>query len=110
MFYKVKIQAVLLYRSESWNLTKVMMRRLEGFHIKAAYWMARTHKPQENDDGSWTYPVSKEVFEEVGLYPIYDYVRVKRNSIIDFVASRPVYEFCKSAERRSGTSHHRKWW
>ena len=110
MFYKATIQAVLLHGSESWNLTTVMMSLLEGFHIMAAYWMARTHKPQENNDGSWTYPASKDVFEEVGLYPIEHYIRVRRNSIINFIATRPVHEFWKSAERRPGTSHHRKWW
>ena len=45
MVYKAMIQAVLLYGSESWNLTTVMMKKLEGFHIRAAYQMARTHKP-----------------------------------------------------------------
>ena len=51
MFFKATIQAVLLYGSKSWNLTKVLMRRFEGFHITAAYQMARTHKPQENNYG-----------------------------------------------------------
>ena len=110
MFYKTTIQAVLLYGSESWNLTKVMLSRLEGFNIRAAYRMARTYKPQENNDGCWTYPASKDVFEEVGLYPIEHYIRVRRNSIINFVATRPVYKFCTSAERRRWTSHHRNWW
>ena len=94
MFYKVTIQAVLLYKSKLWNLTQAMMRKLEGFHITAAYWMARTHKPQENNNGSWTYPASKDVFEEVGLYPIEHFIRVSRNSLTNFVATRPVYEFC----------------
>ena len=110
MFYKATIQAVLLYGSVLWNLTKVMMSRLEGFHITAAYWMARTQKPQDNDDGSWTYPSSKDVLEEVGLYPIEHYIRVRGNYIINFVATRPVYEFCTSVERIPGSSHHRKWW
>ena len=110
MFYRAMIQAVLLYGSESWNLTKAMMKRLEGFHIRAAYQMARTHKPRENDDGSWTYPASKDVLEEVGLHPIEHYIRVRRNSIIDFVATRSVYEFCKNATRRPGTNHYRKRW
>ena len=52
MFYKATIQAVLLYGSKSWNLTTTMMKKLEGFHITAVYWMARTHRPQENNDGS----------------------------------------------------------
>ena len=81
-----------------------------GFHIRAAYRMARTHKPRENDDGSWTYPASKDVLGEVGLHPIDHYIRVRRKSIIDFVASRPVYGMCMRAEVRRGTSHQRKWW
>ena len=36
--------------------------------------------------------------------------KVRRNSIADFVATRPVYEFCKNGRRRCGTSHHCKWW
>ena len=51
-FYKARIQAVLLYRNKSWNLTKRMMRMLEGFHIRAAHRVAKRHKPQENDDES----------------------------------------------------------
>ncbi len=34
--YKAVMQSVLLYGSETWNLTKTAMARLEGFHIKAA--------------------------------------------------------------------------
>ena len=86
----------------------MMMRRLEDFHIRAAYRLAKTLKPRENDDRNWTYPSSKEVFEEVGLYPTDHYIRVRRKSIIDFVATRPVYEFCKNERRRHETSHHRK--
>ena len=110
MFYKATIQAVLLYGSKLWNLTTVMMKKLEGLYSTAAYRMTRTHTPRENNDGSWIYPASKDVFEEVGLHPIGHYIRVRRNSIIEFVATRPVYEFCKSTERKPGTSHHRKWW
>ncbi len=42
--YKAVVQSVLLYRSETWNLTETMPARLEGFHICAAYRMARKQK------------------------------------------------------------------
>ena len=42
-FYKAVVQAILLYGSETWNLSKTALARLEGFHIRAAYWMARIH-------------------------------------------------------------------
>ncbi len=31
-FYKAVVQAALLYGSETWNLTKAVLARLEGFH------------------------------------------------------------------------------
>ncbi len=32
-FYKAVVQAVLLYGSETWNLTKAVLAGLEGFHV-----------------------------------------------------------------------------
>ncbi len=32
-FYKAVVQAVLFYGSETWNLTKAVLARLEGFHF-----------------------------------------------------------------------------
>ena len=51
MFYKATVQAVLLFGSETWNLTPTTMKWLNGFHIRAAYQMARTNKPQRNPNG-----------------------------------------------------------
>jgi len=47
-FYKAVVQSVLLYGSESMNLTKTALARLEGFHIRAAYRMAKKHKPRKD--------------------------------------------------------------
>ncbi len=38
--------AILLYGSESWVLSPTAMARLEGFHIRCAYRMAKEHKPK----------------------------------------------------------------
>ncbi len=45
-FYKAVVQAVLLYGSETWNLTKAVLAWLEGFHVRAAYCMAQVHRPR----------------------------------------------------------------
>ena len=34
MFYKATIQAVLLFGSETWNLTPSALKQLEGFHVR----------------------------------------------------------------------------
>jgi hypothetical protein len=44
-FYKAIVQSVLLYRSKTWVLSKAVMARLEGFHIRVVYWMAIEHVP-----------------------------------------------------------------
>ena len=45
-FYTTVVQAVLLYGSETWVLSTTALARLEGFHIRAAYRMAKQHKPR----------------------------------------------------------------
>jgi hypothetical protein len=46
-FYKAVVQAVLLYGSKMWNLTKAVLARLEGFHVQAVYCMAQVHRPRQ---------------------------------------------------------------
>ena len=68
-FYKATVMAVLLFGSETWNLAPSSLKRLEGFHIRAAWHMAGTG-PRQNPDGSWTYPDTDAVMETVGLRSI----------------------------------------
>jgi hypothetical protein len=44
-FYKAVVQAVLLYSSKTWVLSKTALASLEGFHIHADYRMVVRHKP-----------------------------------------------------------------
>ena len=76
MFYRATVQAVLLFGSETWNLTGTWLKKLEGFHLRAAWRMARASKPRRNPDGSWVYPPSVDTLEEVGLKTIAHYVAV----------------------------------
>jgi hypothetical protein len=69
MFYKATVQAVLLYGSEMWSLSPLSMKRLEGFHI-CAVWQMSGKRPEQNVNGSWTYPRSEEVLEAVGMKSI----------------------------------------
>ena len=45
MFYKAIVQSVLLYGIETWVLSTASLARLEGFHLRAAYWIAKKHVP-----------------------------------------------------------------
>ncbi len=44
-FYQAIVQSILLYGSKTWVLSKAAMARFKGFHIHAAYRMAKEHVP-----------------------------------------------------------------
>ena len=110
MFYKAMVQAVLLFGSETWNITSTLMKRLDGFHMRAAWRMARVNKPRANPDGSWTYPQSALTLEEVALHPIAQYVEVRRQTIAKFIVNRPIFDFCTEGRRKRGSSPRQFWW
>jgi hypothetical protein len=109
MFYKAVVQSVLLYGSETWVLSKTVMARLEGFHIRAAYKMAKRHVPRRGPDRQWTYPKLEDVLEECGMYTIEEYIVKRRNTIAAYVVERSIFRDCVESERKQG-SVPRKWW
>ena len=52
-FYQAIVQAILLYRSETWVISQTALARFEGFHIRAAYWMAKKYKPKCGPSNVW---------------------------------------------------------
>ena len=102
MFYKATVQAVLLYGSETWNLSPTSVKRLEGFHIRAA-WRMSGLQPEKKPNGSWSYPRSKDVLDAAGLHTIAHYMDVRRQTVIDFIVNRPIWELCAGAVRRRGS-------
>ena len=110
MFYKAVVQSVLLYGSESWNLTKTAMARLEGFHIRAAYRMAKRHTPRRGPNKVWVYPATEDVLKECGLHPIPHYIGVRRETIFSYVVDRPIHTMCTEGERRRGSAPRQWWW
>jgi len=69
-FYKVIVQSILLFCSETWVLSTAALARLEGFHLHAAYRMARKHVPHQGLRHQWIYPPSDRVLEECGMHTI----------------------------------------
>jgi hypothetical protein len=108
MFYKATVQAVLLFGSETWNLTPSSIKRLEGFHLQAARRITGK-MPCKNPDGMWTYPLTEDVLEAAGLYTITHYVGVRRQTIANFIVNRPIFELCRGVERKRGTSNRQYW-
>ena len=104
-FYKAVVQSVLLYGSETWNLTKTAMARLDGFHIRAAYRMAKTHKPRRGLNQVWVYPATEDVLKECGLHSIPHYLGVRRETIFSYVVDRPKSTRCAWRASGEGDRH-----
>jgi hypothetical protein len=99
-FYKVVVQAVLLYGNKMWHLTNSARARLKGFHVCAVYKMARTHQPKRGANGVWVYPKTADVLEECGMTTITVYTQSHRQTIAMYVAMRPIFKACLQGKRR----------
>ncbi len=109
-FYKAVVQDVLLYGSETWNLTNSALARLKGFQVCAAYKMARKHRPKRDANGVWVYPKTADVLEECGMATIATYIRYRRQTIGVYMATRPVFKACMEGEWRQGLMPRQWWW
>ena len=39
-----------------------------------------------------------------------DYITVRRRTVMKYVVERPIYKFCREAERQRGSGSHLFWW
>ena len=109
-FYKAIVQSVLLYGSETWVLSPAALARLEGFHIRAAYRMAKEHVPWRGPLQQLVYPSSEAVLEECGMHTIEHYIDVRRETIAKYVVGRSIHAECQGTDQRRGSVPRRWWW
>jgi hypothetical protein len=109
MFYKATVQAVLLHRSETWSLPPSSIKRLEGFHIQAA-WQMSGLQPEKKPDGSWLYSCSVDVLEKAGLETITHYMGVRQQTVANFIVNQPIWELCAGAVQKRGLPIRPFWW
>ena len=109
VFYKATVMAVLLFGSETWSLAPGTLRRLDGFHHRAAWRMAGM-RPTHDGEGKWTYPENTRALKKVGLYTIAHYIGVRRQTISDYIVNRPIFEHCRNGVRQRGSSPRMFWW
>jgi hypothetical protein len=93
-FYKAVVQAMLLYGSETWVLSPTALARLEGFHIRAVYRMAKRNRLHRGPGHQWIYPKLEDVLEECGLHTIGEYINVRWQTIAVYVETCPILDEC----------------
>ena len=106
VFYRTVVLSVLLYGSESWVLTKDLLRRLRSFHRWCCRGLARDFIRQD-ENGEWICPNSDKVLEKVGVQSIEEYIQKKRDTIMVFAKTRNIYDKCKNSEI---ASKNLLWW
>lgn len=89
IFYKAVVQAVLLYGSETWVITKRALTLLDSFHHRIARQITGQHVYQ-GPQGTWIYPDPKETLEKAGLFPMRTYLLRRRNYLQPYLANHPV--------------------
>ena len=102
-FYKAIVQSVLLYGSKTWVLSKVVLARLEVFHIRAAYKMAKIHVPRRVAHQQWIYPPSDRVLKECGMLTLQHYIDVQWETIAKYVMNCSIFAKYKEAYQQRGS-------
>ncbi len=77
-------------------------------HIWAA-WLMAGKRPLKLPDGTWTYPNSTELLDEVGLKTIAHYIGVRRQHVASYIVDKPIFLSCMDGVRRRGSSVHQFW-
>jgi hypothetical protein len=109
IFYKATVKSILLFGSKTWNLSPLGLKLLEGFNIRAAWRMAGK-RLMKLPDGTWTYPNSVQVLEDVGLKTVAHYIAVLRQHIVNCIINKPIFKTCVDGGRRRGSSNRHFWW
>jgi hypothetical protein len=110
MFYKAVIQLVLFYGSKTWVLSRMALARLEGFHIRVAYKMAKRHVPCRGPNWQWIYPKSEDVLNKCSMSMIEHYLNKQRQTIATYVVERSIFRNCMELEWRQGSVPRQWWW
>jgi hypothetical protein len=112
-FYLAVVQAILLYGSESWVVSKSTLRRLETFHARCARHMAHQHICKL-PDGTWIHPPTAQVLDICSLSPISTYIAIRKETLLTSYAREhsPLYIECvRSCPSACTTSrNHHFWW
>jgi hypothetical protein len=108
IFYKVIIQSVLLYGSESWVLTNRIKNKLNSFHRRCSRYITGRHIRLVND--VWIYPDSAVTLEMADLLPIEEYIEKRKSTVCEYTMSTDIFKRCETIGAHSRISNQKVWW
>jgi len=84
------------------------MSALRGFHHRVARQI--TGKQPRKQGDTWVYPPTADALEEAGMHTMEEYIARRQRRLVDYVATRPIYEVADGTIRLSGTRSRQLWW
>ena len=110
MFYRVVVQAVILFGSKPWAVLEVMTITVEVTHISFLK-QIMGNMTQRNTEGTWVTPASGEVLREYVMQTSATYIRRRQVTVEQWVDLRPIFEVCTQEQGfKRGGQHRRPWW
>ena len=100
-FFKVVVHVVLLFGEETWVLTLRMERALDSLQQGAARRLIG-RQLWRRGDGRWSYPPLKEALRKAGLDWIRKYITMRQNTVVQYIATRPILDLYERATQRLG--------
>ena len=83
-FYITIVQAVLLYGSDSWSISKRDMKKLQSFHKRAIRYMCGNHI-RKDEKGIWNYLDHSDILEKCELQAIEVYLERRRCTLRNYL-------------------------
>ena len=107
--YLAVVQSVLIYRSETWVLTPRMKRALGGFHHRVERRL-KGRQPQKEQDRGWVYPALEYAMVEACFQEVDTSASFRQNTVVQYIATRPIMDLCLAVKRRPGPRLAMRWW
>ena len=109
IFYRVIVLSVLLFGSETWVVSDILKGEFRSFHHRCARYVVNRHIWQDGD-GNWHCPPSAEVLMEVKMQTIEAYIQRRKDTILRFARTRPIYQEALQSSPIQGNGRQLVWW
>ena len=86
-----------------------MERALSGFLHGAARRLTG-RQARRGKNGAWHYPSLEGAMQEAGLTDIRKSIANRQNTVVKYIATRPLLDLCEGARAREGARVPMRWW
>ena len=108
IFYKVIVQTILLFGSESWVINENVRNKLRTFHNRCARFITGRFITKEED--TWIFPDTATTLQLADLLSIDEYIMNRRNTISEYAMGTNIYSKCKKSGNYNKSDNKLEWW